>query len=207
LGNAKIISEVNAKNIRGIGLSDPENIASRLAIAFDYTNTYYHKEPRLDICDPSSEWSEINDFVISSDVFEHVPSPVQKSFDGAFKTLRPGGILVLTVPFDNREVTTEHFDEVRDFKLIDFDGEWLLVGKTEENRYQLHEKLIFHGGPGTTVEMRFFSKNSVVQHLKLSGFSDITIYDKAIPEFGIFPPHLEGLPITARVPLHNTGKA
>ena len=41
------------KGIRGIGMSDPPELAERLAEKFEYTNTFYHQEPRLDVADPS----------------------------------------------------------------------------------------------------------------------------------------------------------
>ena len=114
--------------------------------------------------------------------------------------LRPGGLIVLTVPFDERTDTTEHFPNVRDFKLLNFDAEWLLVGRTDAGSYELHDDLTFHGGPGTTVEMRFFSRQAVIEHLAAAGFVDISVFDRTVPAYGIFPPHQEGVPITARKP-------
>src|SRR4051794_27475061 len=35
--------------IKGLGLSDQESYATRLAKKFDYTNTFFDREPRLDI--------------------------------------------------------------------------------------------------------------------------------------------------------------
>src|ERR1700683_5358604 len=37
------------KNIRGIGMSDPPELAERLAEKFDYTNTFYHQPPLFDV--------------------------------------------------------------------------------------------------------------------------------------------------------------
>ncbi|MEC3949573.1 methyltransferase domain-containing protein [Sphingobium sp. HWE2-09] len=195
-----MLPSVDAKYIRGIGLSDSISLANRLSQSFDYTNTFYHTDPMLDICNPSDSWINQHDFLISSDVFEHVPSPVQRAFDGAFSVLRPGGLFVLTVPFDDRQNTTEHFPNVRDFKLIDFDGEWLLAGRTAEGDYELHNDLIFHGGPGTTVELRFFSRDDLIGHLEAAGFTAIEVHDCEIHEYGIFHPHYQGVPITAWKP-------
>ena len=39
------------RDIRGMGMSDWEGYAGPLAGKFDYTNTYYHQEPHLDITD------------------------------------------------------------------------------------------------------------------------------------------------------------
>ena len=40
------------KSLRGIGMTDFGPYASRLAEKFDYKNTYYDREPKLDICNP-----------------------------------------------------------------------------------------------------------------------------------------------------------
>src|SRR6266852_6406576 len=57
--------------IRGLGLSDQASYAVTLAKKFDYTNTYYDREPRLDITASNAERYGTYDFILSSDVFEH----------------------------------------------------------------------------------------------------------------------------------------
>ena len=61
------------KDIKGLGLTDPEGYASQLKQKFDYVNTYFHQEPRLDIASDSiaPEQRQVYDFIISSEVFEH----------------------------------------------------------------------------------------------------------------------------------------
>jgi hypothetical protein len=200
LGYSIPLAATQKKSIKGIGLSDAGPLASALERAFDYTNTFYHMEPKLDICELAPHWIGAAQFVTSSDVFEHVPSPVQRAFTGAYQALQTGGLLVLTVPFDGRPTTTEHFPQVRQFKIVDFDGEYLLIGKTLTGSIEVHQNLIFHGGPGTTVEMRFFSLDDVVSNLHNSGFIDVKIHDEDVPQNGIFLAHKQGLPITARKP-------
>jgi hypothetical protein len=41
------------KGIRGLGMSDPPALAARLAVPFDYLNTFYHQPPSL-TCPPPS---------------------------------------------------------------------------------------------------------------------------------------------------------
>ncbi len=67
------------KDIKGLGLTDAENYASQLKQKFDYVNTYFHQEPRLDIASDSiaPEQRQVYDFIISSEVFEHIVPPVQ----------------------------------------------------------------------------------------------------------------------------------
>ena len=94
-------------DILGVGLSDWEGYASRLAKKLQYTNTFYHQEPFLDITDIGPAPPQY-DFLISSDVFEHVCQPVERVFQNAYKLLKPGGLMILTVPYVEGR-TTEHF--------------------------------------------------------------------------------------------------
>jgi hypothetical protein len=173
-------------------------LANALERSFDYTNTYYHQEPRLDICGPAAGWTGSAEFLISSDVFEHVSRPVQAAFDGAANVLADGGLLVLTVPFDDRPATTEHFPPLHHHKIVEVNGEWILINCTVDGAIDVYRELNFHGGPGTTLEMRFFALTAVIAHLEAAGFEDITVHDEQVPQWGIFPPHNQGLPISAR---------
>ena len=74
------------REIRGIGLSDPRPIADALAYCLDYVNTSYHTRPRFDIKYPTGECGF--DFVIASEVFEHVAPPVQRAFDNLRSILK-----------------------------------------------------------------------------------------------------------------------
>ena len=85
--------------VKGLGLSDQLNYADRLARAFDYTNTFYDREPRLDITEAHPDRYGTYDFILSSDVFEHIAPPVERAFDEAYKLLKPHGVLCLSVPF------------------------------------------------------------------------------------------------------------
>lgn len=197
LGQSVPLPSVDRKDVRGVGLSDANTITGALATAFSYTNSYYHQQPLLDICAPAPHWIGSVNFLVSSDVFEHVPNPVAKAFSGAYDVLQDNGLLVLTVPFDDRPGTTEHFPDIMAFETISFDGEWLLIGKQADGRFQVHQDPVFHGGPGTTVEMRFFGLTDLIENLRNAGFVDIHVHTDPVVEYGIFPPHQQGLPITA----------
>ena len=96
--------------LRGFGLSDFHGYASRLRALCDYRNTFFHADPRIDICHPPAEETAANDFVISSDVFEHTPPPAAQAFVGAARVLKPGGTLVLSVPASfSTSQTLEHY--------------------------------------------------------------------------------------------------
>ena len=110
------------RSLVGVGLSDAVLYAVPLAEKVDYLNTYYHTEPYLDITDIPAELERTLDFMISSDVFEHVPPPAARAFDGAYRTLKPGGHLLLTVPFTNDDETVEHFPELHEFEIYGLPG-------------------------------------------------------------------------------------
>jgi hypothetical protein len=69
--------------IKGLGLSDQASYAEPLAEKFDYTNTYYDREPRFDITEAHPDRYGTYDFILSSDVFEHIEAPVERAFDEA----------------------------------------------------------------------------------------------------------------------------
>lgn len=186
--------------ITGVGLSDWEEYASRLRRTFNYTNTFYHKEPRLDICSPGKDLLERYDFLISTDVFEHVLPPSKRAFEGSFAILRPGGLLVMTVPFADNLETIEHYPDLHSFTVVELGGDYVVVARSESGKFLLHTAPVFHGGPGTTLEMRLFSRVGVIAELVGAGFVDIVVHEGPVPQWGIFPPHHHGLPITARKP-------
>ena len=80
------------KNIFGLGMSDWSGYANLLRKKFSYENTFYNHEPRLDIMNLTEKYLGKYDFVISSDVFEHILPPLQQGFDNLFRLLKPGGI-------------------------------------------------------------------------------------------------------------------
>ncbi len=200
LGRSPGLAGLKRRRTTGVGLSDWEGYAAPLSRAFAYTNTFYHQAPRLDICAPGKEHLGKYDFLMSSDVFEHVPPPASRAFDNAFALLRAGGLLVLTVPFADNPDTIEHYPDLRSFAVVELDGEWVVVARSADGSLALHTNPVFHGGPGSTLELRLFSRAGVIADLAAAGFVDIEVHGGAVPEWGVFPPHHHGLPITARKP-------
>jgi SAM-dependent methyltransferase len=185
--------------IRGLGMTDWKGYAEKLAEKFDYRNTYYHREPKLDIS-AASIASELmaNDFIISSEVFEHVVPPVSRAFENVWKMLKPGGVLVLTVPYGTQETTVEHFPELNEFSIVEKDSAFVLRNKTKAGVVQEFNDLVFHGGPGSTLEMRVFAENALIQHLKDAGFADIKVHQTADLVHGIWWPEPWAFPISGR---------
>jgi len=168
-----------------IGLSCWPGYADRLAAKMQYINTYFHRAPMLDVCRPPSALERSADVVVSSEVFEHVVPPVHRAFTGAYALLRPGGLLVLTVPRNRHGETEEHFPDLHEHTLSEEDGAWVLRNVTTTGEVQEFRDLVFHGGPGSTLEMRKFSTESVVRHLEEAGFVDIRLLEEPVPEFGL----------------------
>ncbi len=186
-------------DMRGLGMTDWEGYANRLAEKFSYQNTYYHQEPRLDISAVEIPAHLLaNDFIISSEVFEHVVPPVSRAFENVSKMLKPGGLFVLTVPYTNKKETIEHFPELHNFTVVEDDKAFVLRNKTREGVIQEFRHLVFHGGPGTTLEMRVFSENSIIQHLRNAAFHAIKVHREPDFAHGVWWPQSWSLPISAR---------
>ena len=198
-GDFRAIAEFpTRRDIRGVGLSDWDEYARRLAERLDYTNTFYHQEPLLDITAIPDGRAGSCDFLISTDVFEHVLRPVSAAFAGARRLLKPGGVLVLTVPYALEvDHTQEHFPELNDWVLEQSDAVWRLRNRREDGTEEVFEDLVFHGGPGSTLEMRRFSQASLLRELEDAGFRDIRIVDADMPEIGVVWPYQWSLPMLA----------
>lgn len=186
------------KHLKGIGMSDASVYAHALRRKFDYTNTFFHIQPKLDIRLPSEHYLGQFDFVVSSDVLEHVDGPTQRALDNLRSMLKPGGILALTVPYGFHEETVEHYPELHDYRIEGEGANRVLVNVTKDGREQRFANLCFHGGDGSTLELRVYSYTELVRQLGEAGFTDIKLHDENHEQWGIVHSHKLGLPITAR---------
>ncbi|MEP6996943.1 MAG: methyltransferase domain-containing protein [Betaproteobacteria bacterium] len=181
----------------GIGLSDSPAYAVPLARKLGYTNTYFHAEPRLDIADVPAHRAGEADFIVASDVFEHVAPPVARAFANARRLLKPHGVLIFSVPFSLDADTIEHFPALHDYRLIETGGAWRLENRTSDGRIEIFTDLVFHGGPGTTLEMRLFSRAGLEREFAAAGFSRVRIADEPFAEHGIGWPEPWSVPMVA----------
>jgi SAM-dependent methyltransferase len=186
------------KGVRGLGMSDPEELARRLAEKFDYTNTFYHQEPRLDIVDPAQEHLSRYDFILSSEVLEHVPPPVERAFANLNRMLKPDGLLLLTVPYRIDGQTVEHFPELHEYALAAPGGRTVLVNRRRDGSLEVFENLSFHGGDGSTLEMRVFTEASLKEILTGAGFGGVHIASEDVPVFGVRHGETWSLPMVGR---------
>jgi SAM-dependent methyltransferase len=163
-------------DLKGIGMSCWDGYAIPLAQKLGYTNTYYHQEPFFDIRHPPLDWLGQLDFVISSDVFEHIEPPVAIAFAQARRLLKPGGVMIFTVPYV-AEVeqpggrTIEHFPNLHDYRVEQVGDRFVLHNTTRTGQIETFEELVFHGGPGLNLEMRMFAETDLVALLNQAGFA------------------------------------
>ena len=171
------------RKIRGISLSDWGPIAKILARRFDYQNTFLHREPRLDIMDPKCGADASYDFIVASEVLEHVPPPVETAFDNLARLLKPAGFVVFSSPWESTGETLEHFPELHDWQVVKFHAEYVLLNRTKDGRLEAFENLVFHNGPGNTVELRVFSIDGLLANCEAAGFDVAMAEDN--PAYGI----------------------
>ena len=181
------------KSKRGLGLSDWPGYARRLARRLDYTNTFLEKRPRLNILWPPERLLGTADFLISSDVFDHVAPPVQAAFDSACRLLKPGGVLILTVPYHNNEQTTEHFPDLSELQVHDWMANPLLIDWSHDGWQK-----VLDGELRSMDKKRIFCKRDLLDRLQRAGFVDVRVLGDDYRPFGIVWPESWSLPIVAR---------
>ena len=187
----------SARALVGIGMSDVGRYAELLPTKMHYTNTFYHKEPRVDIQQPGPEHLGAYNFVVSSDVMEHVPPPISSAFRNLRNMIKKRGVLILTVPFTMSGETDEHFPDLYEYKIVKRNGSQVLINRTCDGRIQEYSNLTFHGGPGHTLEMRVFSESGLLRELEHAGFGDITFHREPYFDAGICWKDPWSVPITA----------
>ena len=139
----------------------------------DAKHERFWSEVRFDVTSPEQGVAPA-DFLIASEVFKHVPPPVGAAFSDAFNALKPGGLLLLTVPFDRRlKQTIEHFPDLHDYKVVRRKAPLIwrresrprrfdLIDLTADGREQRFADVRMHGGAGLTLEMRVFALGDVI---------------------------------------------
>jgi SAM-dependent methyltransferase len=185
-------------DIVGWGMTDWEGYAAPLGKKFSYTNTFYHTQPFLDITAISDSDIGTLDFLISSDVFEHVGPPIMTAFGNARRLLKPDGRFVLTVPYVLEGETIEHFPNLHDFTISGEGDDRKLLNITRDGARETFSELVFHGGAGSTLEMRVFTKESLLSSLSGAGFSQVSIFSDPCFEHGVYSSEKWSLPIVAR---------
>lgn len=191
-GDSRALQEwPRRKAISGAGMSDWPGYANLLGDKFSYENTFYDRPPKLDIQHPTPAQLGKYDFVISSDVFEHILQPLQQGFDNLLALLKPGGCLIFSVPYTRTAQTVEHYPGLNEFEILDFGGKKILVNRDEAGALQVYDNPVFHGGEGATLEMRLFCEDDVLSRLVRAGFEDIQVHEQPQLSIGYYWPELE----------------
>lgn len=187
------------KSVVGLGMSDWEGYSEALERSFTYTNTFYHREPRLDITRGDPALAGRHTFLIASDVFEHIPiAGLAAAFSNAHRMLAADGFMLFTAPFKREGETREHFPNLHDFSIEGEGGSRVLRNMTVDGRHEVFRDLIFHGGDGSTLEMRYFSERDLRRQLAAAGFRFARLRSDHYPLFGILWPENDAVPIIAR---------
>lgn len=183
------------RHVKGIGMSEWDVYARILEKKYNFTNTFFHQEPRLDVMS-DVDWKNYadSDFLICTEVFEHVLQPLEKGFSTLRKMLKKGGVLVFSTPFTGAPETREHFPGMVDFTTCQIDDKWLVVSRTAEGGYDVYDdNIVFHGGPGTVLEMRVFGREVLMAQLRDAGF-EVEIFADPVPEIGYYWPSVVDRP-------------
>jgi SAM-dependent methyltransferase len=186
-------------SLHGLGLSDASYYGERLREKLDYRNTFYDREPRFDLLNPPPGEPGHYDFILASEVFEHVPGPVERAFESAFRLLKPNGVLVFSVPYSLDARTIEHFPRLNQFGLAQVGGKTVLVNRSPDGTLDATENVVFHVGcAGPSAELREFSESGLRESVTAAGFREFRIYSDDYAPFGIVRAETWSLPIAAR---------
>lgn len=172
--------------------------ADRLENYFAYTNTFYHREPRFDLSRPDEIEFGKYDFVIWSDVLEHVPEPLERAFRSLSSLLKPTGVLILTVPYSLEPELIEHYPDLAEFGFAEIAGPPARFGRLANGEYRVFDRLNFHRGKGSTLERRILSDQSLRLSLAAAGFSNVRFDATGNREFGVVFSDPCSLPICAQ---------
>ena len=186
------------KAIRGLGISDQPSYARILAEKFDYTNTYYDREPRLDLSELHPQLQSMYDFILLADVIEHIAPPIERALEEACRLLKPHGFLGVTIFCNPGDQMREHFPELNEFRVVPLGKSSVLVNRRHDGTLEVRDDLVFHGGAGATLEMREFGITELGAKLLGAGFLEVHLLTDNLPEIGILFDQDVSQPLIAR---------
>ena len=198
-GTSLILTEFpTLKAIRGLGLSDHTGYAGILAEKFDYTNTFYDREPRFDISEPHPQLAATYDFIFLADVLEHIAPPVEWALQEACRLLKPRGFLGITIYCNPQDELREHFPELNQFRIVRLGDSDVLVNRRRDGSLEIRDDLVFHGGSGATLEMREYGMTTLENELLGAGFREVFFLTGNVPPIGVLFDHDVSQPLIAR---------
>jgi SAM-dependent methyltransferase len=198
-GSSFILAQFpSLRAVRGLGLSDQPGYAGILAEKFDYSNTYYDREPRFDIAERHPRLAGTYDFILLADVLEHIAPPVECALEEACRLLKPHGFLGITVFCNAIDQMREHFPELNEFRIVRLGESQILVNRRPDGSLQAREDLVFHGGSGATLEMREFGMTALQNKLLEAGFREVFFLTENLSSIGVLFDHDVSQPLVAR---------
>jgi hypothetical protein len=186
------------KAIRGLGMTDKECYAETLSEKFDYTNTYYDREPMLDFTKPHPEMAGAYDFILSADVLEHIAPPVDCALKEVYRLLKPHGFFGVTVYCNRLDRMREHFPELNEYRVVPLGDSEVLINRRRDGSLEIMDKLTFHGGSGATLEMREFGISALRAGLFDAGFREVDFLTCNVSPHGVFFDDDTSQPLIAR---------
>lgn len=168
---------------RGVGCSDHFATASRLPTRLSYTNTYHQRFPKIDILDPPEDLLRDGvEFVICSNVMEHVEPPHAYGYAGLYAMLRPGGFAVVSLPVFDQPATVEHYPGMTSYELLDGPVvRW--VDAHGDQHIDADPEM--HEGEGLVLAFRRFAPADEQNALYAAGFTSVWEVPPH-PELGVF---------------------
>jgi len=174
----------------GLGLSDNPEMAKFFRRCFNYTNSELDTPPIIDLLSPPAAARGLFDFVICSDVLEHVPPPAERGLTSIADLLRPGGVAMVSVPIRDGG-TEEYYPGIRSWQLIDGTLHW----SDDAGQSFVDTDPEIHGGDGLTIAFRTWGAEDFEAKVLASGFSSIERLEPC-PELGVPEMAWSGQPVT-----------
>ena len=106
-------------------------------------------------------------------------------------------MFIFTAPFTLEGDTLEHFPDLHEWRIEQHDRRWRLLNTTLDGRRQTFDDPVFHGGRGTTLEMRVFTLAALRRAFATAGFARIRVADEHCEASGIAWPDMTSVPIVA----------
>lgn len=172
-------------SIRGFGCSDSECYGQPLAALFHYTNTFLHTPPRADIgCAETLAPYGGCDFILCSEILEHVLCSPSHALRNMRDCLKPGGSLIFSAPSYEMTETVEKYPPLECYRSIEIGDRSVVVYQTMAGTFGLDASPVYHGGPGSVLEMRLFSHSALLDTVKTAGFTSVTTVGEEAAAFG-----------------------
>ncbi|MSX34844.1 MAG: methyltransferase domain-containing protein [Actinobacteria bacterium] len=152
----------------GLGISDNPEMARFFYRCFNYSNSQLDVHPIVDLLNPQSSMQGLYDFVICSDVLEHVPPSAERAIASLASFLRPGGIAMVSVPVSGGE-TEEYYPDITDWSMLDGELHWTDASGASH----IDNDPEIHGGDGLTIAFRTWGAEDFERAVLSNGFSSI----------------------------------